>query len=252
MSSKRPLIFVDLDDTLFQTARKMGDIERFPATFDVEGNPSGFMSTVQKQFSEWLLDTADVVPVTARSVEAYSRVQLPFSGGAVCAHGGVILSAGNVVDDAWNTKMVGELAHVQDRLDVLCATTLQIGAELGHSLRGWVIEEIGLKHYIVIKHNEKDDAVLNAVLTEVRNRNLLDGLYVHGNGNNLAFLPHTLRKQNAVQEWIARDIELNGERPRMGFGDSVSDLGFMGECHWWATPRSGQLASRVSETIPHE
>lgn len=253
MPSNRPLIFVDLDDTLFQTARKMGDGERFPASFDLEGKPSGYMSAVQKQFIEWMLDSADVVPVTARSVEAYSRVNLPFAHGAVCAHGGVILSPDNAVDQSWNDWMVRQLGHVQDRLDGLCATTLQLGEELGISLRGWVIEEVGLKHYIVIKHNEKDDAVLATVLAELRARNLLgDDLYVHGNGNNLALLPLPLRKRDAVQEWISRDMDLNGERPRLGFGDSVSDLGFMGECHWWATPRRGQLAGRVAEVIPHE
>lgn len=253
MQSNRPLVFVDLDDTLFQTARKMpAGGERFAATLDIEGNPNGYMSPVQKQFINWLLATADVVPVTARSVEAYSRVQLPFTHGAICAHGGVILSPDNVVDEAWNARMADELAHVQGRLDGLCATTLQIGEELGYSLRGWVVEEIGLKHYIVTKHNEQDDTVLHAVLEEVRKRDLLDGLYVHGNGNNLAFLPYALRKQRAVQEWIERDIAIHGERPRMGFGDSISDLGFMTECHWWATPRRGQLAGRVAEVIPHE
>lgn len=252
MPTKRPLVFVDLDDTLFQTARKMGDVERFAATLDVEGNPNGYMSSTQKQFIEWLLDTADVVPVTARSVEAYSRVRLPFTHGAICAHGGVILSATNEIDQAWNARMADELAHVQDRLDGLSAMTLQIGEELGYSLRGWVVEEIGLKHYIVTKHNEARDSVLHEVLDEVRKRNLLDDLYVHGNGNNLAFLPHGLRKQLAVQEWISRDKAIHGERPLMGFGDSISDLGFMGECHFWATPRIGQLARRVSEVIPHE
>lgn len=55
MSSNRPLVFVDLDDTLFQTARKMGDEPRFAATLDVDGQPNGFMSATQKSFVEWLL-----------------------------------------------------------------------------------------------------------------------------------------------------------------------------------------------------
>jgi hypothetical protein len=253
MPTNRPLVFVDLDDTLFQTARKMtAGSARFAATRDIEGNPNGYMNPVQKQFIDWLLATADVVPVTARSVEAYSRVQLPFTQGAICAHGGVILSADNVLDEHWNARMTDELAHVQGRLDGLSATTLQIGEELGYSLRGWVVEEVGLKHYIVTKHNGQDDAVLHAVLAEVRKRDLLDGLYVHGNGNNLAFLPDALRKQRAVQEWIDRDRAIHGERPLMGFGDSISDLGFMTQCHWWATPRRGQLAGRVAEVLLHE
>lgn len=83
MTTNRPLVFVDLDDTLFQTARKMGDEPRFTATLDVDGQPNGFMNATQKSFVEWLLATSDVVPVTARSIEAYQRVQLPFAHGAV-------------------------------------------------------------------------------------------------------------------------------------------------------------------------
>jgi hypothetical protein len=248
MSSNRPLVFVDLDDTLFQTARKMGNGERFPVSFNVEGKPSGYMSVVQKQFIEWMLDSADVVPVTARSVEAYIRVNLPFKRGAVCSYGGVILSPDKVVDEKWNAWMFKQLVDVQGHLDWLCAITLQIGEELGFSLRGWVVGEVGINHYIVIKHNEIDDAVLTAVLGELRKRNLLGkDLHAHCNGNNLALLPHALSKRGAVQEWIARDMEINGERPRLGFGDSISDLGFLGECHWWATPQRGQLAARLSE-----
>ena len=94
--------------------------------------------------------------------------------------------------------------------------------------------------------------MLTEVLGVVKSRGLLEDFYVHGNGNNLAFLPHALQKQRAVQEWISRDLKINGERPRLGFGDSISDLGFMTECHWWATPRVGQLASRVVEALIHD
>ena len=40
MNDVRPLIFVDLDDTLFQTARKTpADIEKHVATLDISGMP---------------------------------------------------------------------------------------------------------------------------------------------------------------------------------------------------------------------
>ena len=55
--------------------------------------------------------------------------------------------------------------------------------------RGWVVEEEGLRHYVVIKHNASDDAVLAEVLAGVRSRRMVDGMHVHANGNNLAFLP---------------------------------------------------------------
>lgn len=250
MSSSRPLVFVDLDDTLFQTSRKMREgAPRYTATLDVHGQPNGYMSPVQKSFTEWLLATADVVPVTARSVEAYSRVKLPFTHGAVCSHGGVILGPDGKLDQAWNARMSDALTEFQSRLPSLSEATLAIGEGLGISLRGWVVGEEGLHHYVVTKHNELDDSVLNAVLAEVQVLGLLDGMHIHANSNNLAFLPNGLAKRLAVQEWLRRDRAVNGERPVLGFGDSITDLGFMDECHLWATPARSQLAKLVETVI---
>ncbi|OLY72731.1 trehalose phosphatase [Pseudomonas sp. ATCC PTA-122608] len=250
MSSKRPLILIDLDDTLFQTARKMAEgSARHTATLDVDGQPNGYMSAVQKTFVEWLLESADVVPVTARSVEAYSRVQLPFVAGAVCSHGGVILQPDGTLDRDWHGQMTEVLAAYQSRLPALSAATLAIGEEMGFSLRGWVVEEQGLLNYVVTKHNESDDSVLQKVLAEVQARGLVEGMHIHGNGNNLAFLPNGLAKRHAVQELLRRDRAAHGERPVLGFGDSVTDLGFMNECNFWATPANSQLAKVVEAMI---
>ncbi|WP_325095149.1 HAD family hydrolase [Burkholderia contaminans] len=175
MSGNRPLAFVDLDDTLFQTARKMAEgVPRTAATLDVHGQPNGFMDPVQHAFITWLLATADVVPVTARSVEAYGRVMLPFAEGAICSHGGVMLRPDGLLDRSWHERMIEVLQSVQERLPALCEATLAIGRDLGYSLRGWVVEEEGLCHYVVIKHNESDDAVLAEVLAGVRSRRMVD------------------------------------------------------------------------------
>jgi len=252
MNDVRPLIFVDLDDTLFQTARKTpADIEKHVATLDISGNANGYMTNVQKSFAHWLLAHSDVVPVTARSVEAYSRVKLPFTAGAICSHGGVMVDVVGRVDKDWHEQMKQTLAAYQTRLHELSAATLAIGQDMGVSLRGWVVEEARLFHYVVTKHNENDDSILTRVLAEVQARGLLDGMHVHGNGNNLAFLPNGLAKRYAVQEWLRRDKAVNGERPVLGFGDSITDLGFMDECHWWATPARSQLA-RMFVGAAHE
>ncbi|MCF5673521.1 trehalose phosphatase, partial [Pseudomonas syringae] len=158
------------------------------------------------------------------------------------SHGGVILDVMGRLDPAWNEQMKLTLAVYQSRLPELSAATLAIGQEMGFSLRGWVVEEAQLFHYVVTKHNESDDSILTQVLAEVQARGLLDDMHVHGNGNNLAFLPEGLAKRYAVQEWLRRDKAINGERPVLGFGDSITDLGFMDECHWWATPARSQLA----------
>lgn len=250
MLINRPLALADLDDTLFQTARKMPEgTPRHPATYDVDGQPNGYMSAVQKSLFEWLLSSTDVVPVTARSVEAFSRVKLPFTQGAVCSHGGVILGPDRKLDEAWQSHMRVVLADFQSRLPSLSEETLAIGKELGISLRGWVVEEEGLRNYVVTKHNESNDEVLKTVLAEVQRRGLLEGMHIHANSNNLAFLPVGLSKQAAVQELLRRDREVNGVRPVLGFGDSITDLGFMTECHMWATPSRSQLAKLVGDKL---
>ncbi|MCK1792785.1 trehalose phosphatase [Pseudomonas violetae] len=248
MVNNRPLVLADLDDTLFQTARKMKEgTPRHPATFDIEGQPNGYMSSVQKSLFEWLLSSTDVVPVTARSIEAFRRVRLPFAHGAVCSHGGVILGPDGKLDQEWQSHMSVVLVDFQRRLPELSAETLAIGKALGISLRGWVVEEEGLRNYVVTKHNESNDDVLETVLEEVRARGLLDGMHIHTNSNNLAFLPTGLSKKAAVQELLRRDREINGDRPVLGFGDSITDLGFMDECHMWATPARSQLARLVGD-----
>lgn len=132
---------------------------RTTATLDVHGQPNGYMNPVQHSFVNWLLASADVVPVTARSVEAYSRVKLPFTEGYLLAWG-VMLRPDGTLDQDWHGQMAESLWTFQDRLPALSEATLQIGKDMGYSLRGWVVEEEGLRHYVVTKHNESDDAVL--------------------------------------------------------------------------------------------
>ena len=62
-------------------------------------------------------------------------------------------------------------------------------------------------------------------------------------------MPLGLNKRFAVQEIIKRDKAVNGERPIIGFGDSISDLGFMSECHFWGTPGNSQITRTIMESI---
>ncbi|HEY4712919.1 MAG TPA: hypothetical protein VIH30_01545, partial [Aquirhabdus sp.] len=95
----RPLALVDLDDTLFQTHNRIKPDPSYQvATTDKDGQPLSYMSPTQWQFVQWLFHSTDVVAITARSVEALSRVQFNFNHGAVCSHGGTILNLDGTVD----------------------------------------------------------------------------------------------------------------------------------------------------------
>lgn len=250
MANNRPLALVDLDDTLFQTARKMPDsAARYPASYDVEGGVSGYMSDVQKSFVEWLLETTDVIPVTARSADAFNRVRLDFKHGAVCSHGAVILNPDRSLNAHWHAAMAHQLSAYQERLPILCAAALKLGEDMGISLRGWVVEEAAQQHYVVIKHNDGTDEDLLRVLAQIRAQGLIEGMHVHSNGNNLALLPAGLSKRVAVQHVLEVDRAANGPRPVLGFGDSITDFGFLDLCTFWSTPARSQLARIVEGAI---
>ena len=131
----RPLFLVDLDDTLFQTPRKMQQEPKHIATSDKHGQAMSYMNNTQLQFAEWLLASAEVVPVTARSVEAYQRVHLPFKHGAICAHGAVILTPDNQVDSDWHNYMATTLLAYKSRLLEIESFLLAISAKQQQSMR---------------------------------------------------------------------------------------------------------------------
>jgi hydroxymethylpyrimidine pyrophosphatase-like HAD family hydrolase len=249
MFDVKPLVLVDLDDNLFQTARKMSEKPIHIASRTEIGEPSGYMTATQKQLVTWLLHSADVVPITARSIEAFRRVEIPFKGLAVCSHGGVILTPDKKPDYLWQELINQMLAPYQERLKFISNQALEIGCELGHSLRGWVVEELGTVFYAVTKDNNSSESALSELLAAMMERDLIGDMYVHLNGNNLAFLPKELNKKFAAQEIIKRDKEDNGERPIIGLGDSISDIGFMQECHFWGAPANSQITRFILESM---
>ena len=89
-----PVVLCDLDDTLFQTLRKMKDeTHQEPVrvgAFDRQMEPRSFMSQEQAMLVDWMMATAELIPVTARGTEETSRVAVPFTSWKVMTHGAVI------------------------------------------------------------------------------------------------------------------------------------------------------------------
>ena len=75
---RTPLMLVDLDDTLFQTHRRITPEADFKmVTTDKQGQALAYMNPIQQHFVQWLFHSTHVIPVTARCAE----VIYPFSMG---------------------------------------------------------------------------------------------------------------------------------------------------------------------------
>lgn len=243
----KPLIFVDLDDTLFQTNRKSKPTPLHKiATTDKAGEPLSYMLPKQQIFVNWLLESAEVIPVTARSVEALERVHIPFQHGAVCSHGGTILGANKEVDQDWLVLQQQATADLESLLHDLPNALLDYAKPFG-SIRTWTVEENGGKIYTVAKQNDPEPLFLSKIVDNLP-AEVLEHCYVHINGNNLAVIPKFVSKQKAVEFFINK-YDPKRERAILGWGDSLSDAGFLGCCDWFGMPKNSQLDKFLAQSL---
>jgi len=238
----RTLIFLDLDDTLFQTARKCPPGEAVTAvSFSKTGEPISYMTALQRYFLEWLGSDATLIPTTGRSLETFGRVRLPFTGPAIVNHGASVLNPDGSRDDLWHAHIQAQLETTKTDLEHLlsAAKTFSDARELGVDLC-WE-GEADLPLYLVAKHRglelDKLEQLRQFWLSQVAQ---LESVYLFANGNNVSILPRAISKRAAVQYVLEREKAL-GPTLSIGLGDSVSDLEFMSLCNFVMMPARGQL-----------
>ena len=256
-SGGRVTVFTDLDDTLFQTARKLDPAARETAQLAaVAGNGKhSYMTGAQGALLAWLRSGL-VIPVTARGSEAFGRVAIPFSGPAIVANGAAILNGDGRADPRWRARVEAGLEPARAILDGLPEIVREIARGLDLPARTWLVEEPGLGGvYAVVKTGA--DA-LEGRLAELAGHLLAavalpddeDGAgawRLHLNGNNLALIPPAISKANATAFLLDR-LRREGPILAVGVGDSVSDLDFMRLCDLWMTPRGSQIDARAGIT----
>ena len=249
----RTVVFTDLDDTLFRTARKTPpeELERSRRVARAHNGRDSFATPRQQALLDWL-DPARCVPVTARGSEAFSRVLLTFSGpGAVLANGAVLLDAEGRVDPLWQAHVRRLLEPVRETLDALPGRIRAEAARHDVAIRTWLVEEPGCDGVYAVVKAETDPSgdALRALVPGLRDA--LDGVdvganasddrwQIHHNGNNLALLPPGLSKAAATAHLLERFREA-GDVLAVGVGDSASDLPFMRLCDVWVTPTGSQI-----------
>ncbi|MBI0426823.1 HAD hydrolase family protein [Psychrobacter sp. NG27] len=253
----KPYALMDLDDTLFQTQRKI-DAWDLPttesenlvcATVNKQNEPLSFMSQRQATLFNWLLASTELIVVTARDRSEIKRVKLPFDSWQVLTHGAIILTSNEQLLSAWQQHMYSKLAPLQDKLNQLSQlfanhsqseqSHLVFTPHIDSFSNGSVDEELTI--YLAIKHAQKDHQALVDLAAKLPTliRDFDQDFYVHVNANNLAILPHAVHKRHAVQFLL--ENHLDHQRPSFGFGDSLADLPFLQLLDWYGMPNHGQL-----------
>lgn len=241
----RIVMFLDLDDTILQTAPKCPlDQPLTPAAFNRAGEALSFMTRAQQRLLAFWLEQGVVIPVTGRTDDALARVAIDFSSWRITHHGAVIRRADRSLPTWWYTEVRPLLVAAQPLLWGLSA---RLSAEAAgryrvsnHSVDEWLT-------YISVK-TDTDEAALLEVRERLENGELPPELTVHCNGNNLAVMVRGAQKHDAVRR-VTAELEREGPLVTIGAGDSLTDLPFMRICDFALTPRDSQIQR---ETWAHD
>jgi hydroxymethylpyrimidine pyrophosphatase-like HAD family hydrolase len=242
---KKTIFLTDLDDTLFSSMRKaVGPVG--PAVTTAKNGHHSHMSPAQEGLYDLMRAAGEVIPVTARSSDAFARVHLDFgTKRAILANGAVILGPDGKPDQDWLTYTSGIGRSAERVMEGMVAS---ITEEFGETSRSWVVTEYGAPIYFCVKMNLEDPEEIRVGLMQaaelLADRFDLEGFQHHVNGNNLSFTPNGISKREACLHLIPQ----LGERSAitlMGVGDSNTDVPFMSLCDHLITPSGSQIAGRV-------
>ncbi len=234
----RIVIFLDLDDTILQTAPKCPPGEPVtPVAVDRAGRALSFMTRAQQRLLTFWLEQGTVIPVTGRTDDALARVAIEFASWRITHHGAVIRQPGGALPAWWYTQMRPLLAAAQPLLwDI--AARLGVHAAAGgyrvssHSADEWLT-------YVSVKSND-DGAALTRVRVQLEEAGVPPELALHCNGNNLAVTVRGAQKHDAVRR-VAAELEREGPIVTLGGGDSLTDIPFLRACDFALVPKDSQI-----------
>jgi hydroxymethylpyrimidine pyrophosphatase-like HAD family hydrolase len=245
-------LFADLDDTLFQSLEKCGGQDALqPTAFLKDGSPISYTTAAQRAFIAFAQDGMTMIPATARNLNAFQRVDLPFTSYAVLDYGGIVLNPDRSVDQHWLARMQDAMQTALPGLEELAALIDGWAERTGYGGRARLIEDFATPFYLVIKDPDKIGARLAPIEHEVVQPWIDSGrdYFIHRNGNNLAILPNALNKSHAVAYVTEKLRREHGDILTFGIGDSRSDARFMAACDYAIVPRGTQLAGLTMETL---
>jgi hydroxymethylpyrimidine pyrophosphatase-like HAD family hydrolase len=234
----RIVIFLDLDDTILQTAPKCPPGEPVaPAAVDRAGQALSFMTRAQRRLLEFWLEQGTVIPVTGRTDEALARVVIEFTSWRITHHGAVIRQPDGTLPAWWDDQIRPLLMAAQPLLREVAAHLGTDAAATGyrvscHAVDGWLT-------YVSVKANEEGQALADA-WARLEKFGLPPELALHCNGANLAVMVRGAQKQDAVRR-VAIELERDGPIVTLGAGDSLTDIPFLRACDFALVPKDSQI-----------
>lgn len=238
---KKILLFLDLDDTIFQTRRKNKDAT-IQATYPANIEKASYMSNSQSLMFELFYNNPDVmiIPVTARDIEQYKRTEISKKSLIAVTYFAGMIVHNNEIDLHWQKNIQDNYKKMQ--LDISTIFT-DLQQELDPSIfKSHIVEDF----YIVIKnkfnssfeHNQQ-----NEILKLLLLKKITDEYFIHHNNNNISIIPKFIDKKNAVKYLIEKyQPELT-----IGMGDSFTDINFMNLCDFKIIPTQSQI-NKLFET----
>ena len=238
-------IFLDLDDTLFQTKRKCPDNQPiFPAAFAQDGSVMSFFTPKQARLFNILNTKTRLIPTTARNYAGFLRTPIKEFDYAIINHGGVILNADGSVHQGWFSKMQHLLEPTLADLRQLEKLLKLESIKRNVPFKIRLIEDLGLTFYLLVKHEDRNHAILKKLLIEIIEPYLKQhqmDFYCHLNDNNLAVLPTFLNKAPAVKFLQEELNKKYADYLSVGMGDSLTDIPYMQLCDYFMTPKNSQI-----------
>ncbi|MDT8425052.1 MAG: HAD family hydrolase [Methyloprofundus sp.] len=243
-------LFLDLDDTVFQTARKCASLDQAtPASYNLAGEPSSYFSPKQQAVLQLLAEQWRIIPTTARTQASYARVDLgvPCVDGAILNHGATILCTDGAEDHQWRAQIAEPLVPLSNILTEIKQVIEQYAQTQSIALLVRITTESNLDYYLEVRHLHANHTELHQLLHAYIRPLLLEytDFQVYLNGNSLTILPRCVNKAHAVEYRIKALKQDYGEIVTMGMGDSLSDAPFMALCDYVMTPKHTQLHNRL-------
>lgn len=252
-----PIIFIDLDDTVFQTKRKIPkDTPSEQLRLGAKGKISdknSYLTQTQQQLFDWLSQSSLVIPVTGRTQSSMERTLLPFESYKVIHHGAIILSPSGEPVPEWQQYVSQQhTSHekVMRNLVEICHTACDEQRNSNIQSRAMINEINGSISEIVIKLNNavslkkaEITAQLKVIKHAIELKFDLGQVAVHQNENNITLSVPGVSKKEAVHWLVNGPMKALAaeDRLKIGIGDSLSDLPFMRYCDFFMLPVASQI-----------